>query len=71
MMQNAFTVGLGHTTEARCALVDEVYDAVHVDGDDDGLLDGMANLAEEFVGSEHAFLQGGSPKKSAKKRIFS
>ncbi len=31
---------------------------VHVDGDDDGLLDGVANLAGEFVGSAHAFLQG-------------
>ena len=31
---------------------------VHVDRDDDGLLDGVANLAGEFVGSAHAFLQG-------------
>ena len=29
-----------------------------MDGDDNGLLDGVAYLAEEFVGSEHAFLQG-------------
>jgi hypothetical protein len=31
---------------------------VHVDGDDDGLLDGVANLARELVGSAYAFLQG-------------
>ena len=37
-------------------LLDEVYDAVHVEGDDDGLLDGVANLAGEFVGSEYALL---------------
>ena len=39
-------------------LLDEVYDAVHVDGDDDGLLDGEANLAGELVGSAHAFFHG-------------
>lgn len=29
---------------------------VHVDGDDNSLLDGLANLAGEFVGSAYAFL---------------
>ena len=38
------------------ALVDDDYDAVYVDGD--GLLDGVADLAGEFVGSTHAFFQG-------------
>ncbi len=31
---------------------------IYVDGDDDNLLERMANLAGEFVGSAHAFLQG-------------
>ena len=35
-----------------------VAGGVHVDGDDDGLLDGVANLAGEFVGSAYAFPQG-------------
>ena len=39
-------------------MLDEVYDAVHVDGDDDGLLNGMANLTGDSVGSAYAFLQG-------------
>ena len=29
-----------------------------MDGDDDGLLDGVAYLAGELVGSAYAFLQG-------------
>lgn len=35
-----------------------VSGGVYVDGDDDGLLDGVAHLAGEFVGSAHAFFQG-------------
>ena len=35
-----------------------VAGGVHVDGDDDGLLDGVAYLAGELVGSAYAFLQG-------------
>ena len=35
-----------------------VAGCVYVDGDDDGLPDGVANLAGEFVGSAHTFLQG-------------
>ena len=35
-----------------------VSGGVHVDGDDDGLLDGVAYLAGEFVGSAYALLQG-------------
>ena len=35
-----------------------VASGVYVDGDDDGLLDGVANLAGEYVGSTYAFLQG-------------
>ena len=38
------------------ALVDDAYDAVYVEGN--GLLEGVAYLAGEFVGSEYAFLQG-------------
>ena len=39
-------------------LLDEVYDAVHVDGDDDGLLEEVAYLTGELVGSAHAFFHG-------------
>ena len=35
-----------------------VAGGAYVDRDDDGLLDGVANLAGEFVGSAYAFLQG-------------
>ena len=35
-----------------------VAGGIYVDGDDDGLLDGVDNLAGEFVGSAYAFLQG-------------
>lgn len=35
-----------------------VAGGVYVDGDDNSLLDGLANLAGEFVGSAYAFLQG-------------
>lgn len=35
-----------------------VSGSVHVDAHDDGLLDGPSNLAGDFVGPAHAFLQG-------------
>ena len=38
------------------ALVDAVYNAVYVDGN--GLLEEVANLTGEFVGSAHAFFHG-------------
>ena len=49
-------IGWGELQRLVGALLDDVYNAVYVDGN--GLLEEVANLAGEFVGSAHAFIQG-------------